>query len=105
MGYFRWVVRNSLSLEVTRSQPRGYLGEEHSRQWEQHKGLESGTDLEGVKMKKKKEQGIGWEFGGHVLGGGQDGNTGSSPSTPAGGAVSSGLPSLGCGQAGKGRGE
>lgn len=56
-------------------------------------------------MKKKKEQGIGWEFGEHVLGGGQDGNTDSSHSTPAGGAVSPGLPSLGCGQAGKGRGE
>lgn len=57
--------------------------------------------LAAVKMRKKEGQAIGWEVGAHILGDGQDGNTDSSPSGPAGGAVSLSLPVLGLGQVGK----
>lgn len=57
--------------------------------------------LAAVKMRKKEGQGIGWEVGEPILGDGQDGNPDSSPSEPAGGAASLGLPVLGLGQAGK----
>lgn len=106
------MVRKSLSLEVTFEwRPEGREGASHEDTWGKsipgsgnstHKGLEVGTGLAGVKMKKREEQGMGWEFSGHGLGGGQDGNTGSSLSTPAGGAISPELAFLGCGQSRKG---
>lgn len=103
------MVRKSLSPEVTFEwKPEGREGASLEDIWGRsipgsgnstHKGLEVGTGLAGVKMKKREEQGMGWDFRGDVLGGGQDGNTGSSRSTPAGGAISPELPALGCGQA------
>lgn len=108
-GYFRWLVRNSLSIGMTFGWRYEGREDSHEDTWgksisgsgnSMYKGLEVGTGLAGAK-RKEEGRGMGWEVGGHVLGGWARWEQRQFSLEPVGGAVSLGLLALGGGQAGK----